>query len=206
MSMTREEAVKRLKSLRMLCQRLIVSSRRNPEEWKKDIKALDIALTALRGPTREMVERMRGEWEPYGFDKRGRGGIWHCTQCGKSYPVKNTFCPHYWENECVSKSALIEWLRPYLHTGEPIPADVLISDIQMMSPTLTPQNEPLTIEQLREMDEPVWVACKPIEGGDGYWCLCRHGHITTPAGTFFEVEEIHHWLFYRRPPERQEDI
>lgn len=43
-----------------------------------------------------------------------------------------------WENECVSKSALIEWLRPYLHTGDPIPADVLISDIQMMPPTLTP--------------------------------------------------------------------
>ena len=58
------------------------------------IQSLDLALAALRGPTREMVERMRGEWEPYGFDKRGRGGIWHCTQCGKSYPVQNTFCPH----------------------------------------------------------------------------------------------------------------
>lgn len=48
-----------------------------------------------------------------------------------------------WENECVNKSALIEWLRPYLQTGEPIPADVLISDIKMMPPTLTPPNEPL---------------------------------------------------------------
>lgn len=73
------------------------------------------------------------------------------------------------------------------------------------APTLTPPNEPLTIEQLREMDEPVWVACKTIEGGGGYWCLCRYGHITTPAGTFFEVGEIRHWAFYRRPPERQED-
>lgn len=71
----------------------------------------------------------------------------------------------------------------------------------MQAPALTPPNEPLTIEQLREMDEPVWVACKTIEGGDGYWCLCRYGHITTPAGTFFEVEEIPHWTFYRRPPE-----
>ena len=71
--------------------------------------------------------------------------------------------------------------------------------------SLTPPNEPLTIEHLREMNEPVWCACKPIEGGDGYWCLCRHGHITTPAGTFFKVEEIPHWSFYRRPPERQED-
>lgn len=72
-------------------------------------------------------------------------------------------------------------------------------------PTLTQPNDPLTIEQLREMDEPVWVACKPVEGGNGYWCLCRHGHITTPAGTFFEVGEIPHWVFYRRPPEGGEE-
>ena len=77
--------------------------------------------------------------------------------------------------------------------------------LDMAIAALSPPNEPLTIQQLREMDEPVWCACKPIEGGDGYWCLCRHGHITTPAGTFFKVEEIPHWSFYRRPPERQED-
>ena len=63
------------------------------------------------------------------------------------------------------------------------------------------QNEPLNIEQLREMDEPVWVACKPIEGGKGYWCLCQHGHIITPAGSIFDVKEIPHWVLYRCPPE-----
>lgn len=62
-------------------------------------------------------------------------------------------------------------------------------------------NEPLTLEELREMDEPVWVACKPIEGGNGYWCLCQHGHIITPAGSIYDVKEIPHWVFYRRPPE-----
>lgn len=72
-------------------------------------------------------------------------------------------------------------------------------------PTLTPPNEPLSIEQLREMDGPVWVACKPIEGGNGYWCLCRYGHITTPGRTFFEVGEIPHWVFYRRPPDGETD-
>lgn len=64
--------------------------------------------------------------------------------------------------------------------------------------------EPLTLEQLREMDGPVWVACKPIRGGNGYWCLCRYGHITTPGGTFFEVGEIPHWVFYRFPPEGED--
>ena len=68
-------------------------------------------------------------------------------------------------------------------------------------PTLTPQNEPLTLEQLREMDAPVWCSCKPIEGGDGYWCLFQRGHIITPAGSIFDVKEITHWVFYRRPPE-----
>ena len=68
-------------------------------------------------------------------------------------------------------------------------------------PTLTPPNEPLTLEELRGMNGPVWVACKPIEGGNGYWCLCRYGTITTPAATVFDAEEIPHWVFYRRPPE-----
>lgn len=58
MSMTREEVNKRLKGLRMRCQRLLVSSRRNPEEWRKDIAALDLALSALRPVSRERVEKM----------------------------------------------------------------------------------------------------------------------------------------------------
>lgn len=66
---------------------------------------------------------------------------------------------------------------------------------------LQPSNEPLTLEELREMDEPVWCACKPIEGGNGYWCLCRHGKIIAPSGNIFDVEKISHWTFYRRPPE-----
>ena len=81
----------------------------------------------------------------------------------------------------------------------------VLYDIQHM-PTLTPPNEPLTLEQLRQMDGPVWVACKPIEGGNGYWCLCQCGHIITPAGSIFDVKEIPHWVFYRRPPEGEEDI
>ena len=68
------------------------------------------------------------------------------------------------------------------------------------------QNEPLNIEQLREMDGPVWVACKPIGGGNGYWCLCQRGHIITPAGSIFDVKEIPHWVFYRRPPEGEANV
>lgn len=82
--------------------------------------------------------------------------------------------------------------------------DMLISALEG-EPTLPPPNDPLTLEQLWEMDEPVWVACKPIEGGNGYWCLCQHGHIITPAGSIYDVKEIPHWVFYRRPPEGEVD-
>ena len=73
------------------------------------------------------------------------------------------------------------------------------------APTLTPPNEPLTLAQLQEMDEPVWCSCKPIEGGNGYWCLCRYGKIVTPSGNIFDVDKIPHWMFYRRPPEGEEE-
>lgn len=83
--------------------------------------------------------------------------------------------------------------------------DLDVQALDMAITALSPPNEPLTIEQLREMDEPVWVACKPIEGGNGYWCLCQHGHIITPAGSIYDVKEIPHWVFYRRPLEGAED-
>lgn len=82
--------------------------------------------------------------------------------------------------------------------------EVFLAKVRSM-PTLTPPNEPLTPKQLREMNEPVWCSCKPIEGGNGYWCLCRYGKIVTPSGNIFDVDKIPHWMFYRRPPEGEED-
>ena len=66
------------------------------------------------------------------------------------------------------------------------------------------KNDPLTLEGLREMDgEPVWVQCgsSPFTPNGGYYCLCDKGHITTPAGTWYMVDEIPHWIFYRHKPE-----
>ena len=122
-----------------------------------------------------------------------------------------------WENECVNKSALIEWLRPYLHTWEPIPADVLISDIQMMPPALIPQNEPLTLDELLTMDgKPVYVVFRPDGSGEKSqsWALVnvdeKYGEVylvdSIPGASCY-YDEI--WAdlegIYRRPPERQED-
>lgn len=83
--------------------------------------------------------------------------------------------------------------------------DLDVQALDMAITALSPPNEPLTLEELRETDEPVWVACKPIEGGNGYWCLCQHGHIITPAGSIYNVKEIPHWVFYRRPPEGEDE-
>lgn len=76
-----------------------------------------------------------------------------------------------------------------------------VQDLIADTPTITPPNEPLTLEQLRGMEDPVWCVCKTVEGFEGFWCLCDHGYILTPARQIFDVKEIPHWGFYRRPPE-----
>lgn len=50
----------------------------------------------------------------------------------------------------IDGNALIEWFRPYLHTGEAIPADVVIEDIHSM-PTLTTPSE--WVSRVQELDE-----------------------------------------------------
>ena len=105
----------------------------------------------------------------------------------------------------IDGNKLIEWFRPYLHTGEAIPADVVIEDIRSM-PTLTPPNEPLTLERLREMDgEPVWVDDKKT------WALLQvwdddniDAVFPMPRGCF-HAESVVGKKIYRRPPEGEED-
>ena len=50
------------------------------------IEALDLALTALRGPTREMVERVRGEWLNFYNDFSTS----ECSKCGELFDVSDT--------------------------------------------------------------------------------------------------------------------
>ena len=79
------------------------------------------------------------------------------------------------------------------------------------SPTLTPPNEPLTLEQLREMDgKPVWVedvkhwALIDIEKG-GQWDGVPFA-IWAENGTKFTYNIKNRGLHcYRRPPEGEED-
>lgn len=68
-----------------------------------------------------------------------------------------------------------------------------------------PPNPPLTLEQLREMDDPVWCRvdnCEWIPDG-GFYCLCNKGRITTPGLAQYDCENLNMnlWRFYRRRPE-----
>ena len=81
-------------------------------------------------------------------------------------------------------------------------------------PTLTPPNEALTMEQLREMDgEPVWVKClKPSQYTDQpeRWRILEKsimGHFGVWNGDCALIERNYgtDWLAYRRPPEGEAD-
>lgn len=84
--MTREEAIKQLKSLYDYCQNIL---------WKDDCDAIKLALSALRPISREQVEKVWGgcgwcdeEWgtcDPITnrFTMPPRGGIRFCPMCGK---------------------------------------------------------------------------------------------------------------------------
>ena len=67
-------------------------------------------------------------------------------------------------------------------------------------PTLTPPNEPLTLEQLREMDgEPVWF--DTIKRW-GIVRVCGYGiSVLTKSGEY----DVTRMKIYRRPPEGEEN-
>lgn len=85
MSMTREEAAHILEYSRIVSENFT----------QEAVTATYVmALAALRGPTREMVERMRGEWinKHSAFDHK----IFICSRCGKQISIQGenlSFCP-----------------------------------------------------------------------------------------------------------------
>ena len=71
------------------------------------------------------------------------------------------------------------------------------------APTLTQPNEPLTLEELREMDgEPVWF--DTIKRW-GIVKVCKDGTFIITKSGEFEVGYITQRKYYRRPPEGEEE-
>ena len=77
-------------------------------------------------------------------------------------------------------------------------------DFRMKNEVRPIASEPLTLEQLREMElpTPVWAELKEktIEGWDGYWCLCCRGKILTPGLVSISAEKVDGIDFYAYPP------
>lgn len=73
-------------------------------------------------------------------------------------------------------------------------------DLVLGMPTLTPPNEPLTLEELREMEQstPVWWDYIPC------WVLVRRGSVLVFGSEPHKVENLFGY-FYRRPPEGEEE-
>ena len=75
--MTREEAIKIL----VRAQIGLIATDFSEYEHKM-IETLEMAISALKGPTREQVERMRGAWaRTYSTDNFWTE-VWKCSYCG----------------------------------------------------------------------------------------------------------------------------
>ena len=78
MSMTREEAIAELESIKQ-CQ----------VDTRKEIEALDLAISALHPVSREQVEKVwRGEWE----SNDPRDIVVYCKQCMMPQDIDTNFC------------------------------------------------------------------------------------------------------------------
>ena len=113
---------------------------------------------------------------------------------------------------------LEQWKKDCLEDNDTQGADI-ISDVILQlddMPTLTPPNEPLTLEQLREMGgEPVWVTSARERGNiPSRWVLFagvskskRNSDVfvfATTGGIAQGYEAVNYgktWNAYRRPPE-----
>lgn len=89
--MTKNEVIDQLESLLGHCKTM----RESGEIWARDCEALRIAIAALRGPTREQVEKVwRSEWDYPACE----WNLPKCPKCGcnskdATYGHKNNFCP-----------------------------------------------------------------------------------------------------------------
>lgn len=103
----------------------------------------------------------------------------------------------------------MKWLNT-LPDGEETPAIESCLNVVKNAPTLTPLNEPLTLEELREMNEvPVWIQNleEPAKSQWRllYWDRGKYLVLQGISVRGYLMEEYgESWLAYRRPPEGEE--
>ena len=158
-------------------------------------RAIEKGATYLDKLCHKLYDEPKGR----GFQVDGK-----CRRCGG--PLMTYYCEdrlHLIACEKCGTLALTKAVSPQV-----------AANLTLRQPTLTPPNEPLTLEQLREMDgEPVWVKClKPSQYTDPpeRWRILEKsitGHFGVWNGDCALIERNYgtDWLAYRRPPEGEED-
>lgn len=94
------------------------------------------------------------------------------------------------DTDVVRQSKTASWLL-----------DQVLHDIQAM-PTLTPPNEPLTLDELREMDgQPVWIGDEKTWGILQVWDDNNVDAVFSRPRGCIRVKSVIWKKIYRRPPE-----
>ena len=91
--MTNQEIIERLRTWKVAVMVTAYTTSEAQEAAAWTLEAINGAISALKGPTREQVERMRGEWEAV-----PRFGVYDtaCSKCGYSPGIRffsSDFCP-----------------------------------------------------------------------------------------------------------------
>lgn len=162
-------------------------------------RAIEKGATYLDKLCHKLYDEPKGR----GFQVDGK-----CRRCGG--PLMTYYCEdrlHLIACEKCGTLALTKAVSPQV-----------AANLTLRQPTLTPPNEPLTPDELREMDgEPVW--CKWLLSEDraieqGKWFIVISGdkeglEIKRPAEYgchFCKIDDCGKtWLAYRHPPEGEAD-
>ena len=157
-------------------------------------RAIEKGATYLDKLCHKLYDEPKGR----GFQVDGK-----CRRCGG--PLMTYYCEdrlHLIACEKCGTLALTKAVSPQV-----------AANLTLRQPTLTPPNEPLTMEELRKMDgEPVYMTFPSDTGNQcGHWALvgtqrwCAVSLIYGCGWSSYEsAVETLGAKFYRRPPEREE--
>ena len=157
-------------------------------------RAIEKGATYLDKLCHKLYDEPKGR----GFQVDGK-----CRRCGG--PLMTYYCEdrlHLIACEKCGTLALTKAVSPQV-----------AANLTLRQPTLTPPNEPLTMEELRKMDgEPVYMTLPSDTGNQcGHWALVgtqRWGAVSLIYGcgwsSYESAVETLGAKFYRRPPEGEE--
>lgn len=158
-------------------------------------RAIEKGATYLDKLCHKLYDEPKGR----GFQVDGK-----CRRCGG--PLMTYYCEdrlHLIACEKCGTLALTKAVSPQV-----------AANLTLRQPTLTPPNEPLTMEELRKMDgEPVYMTFPSDTGNQcGHWALVgtqRWGAVSLIYGcgwsSYESAVETLGEKFYRRPPEGEEE-